>query len=169
MKYLSIVFILFSLAVQPAHAQKKCLKKFYREYRGEAFRFKVGVGSVPIRLASWIIPASVMKEEGVPLKELLSKVQRVKVYTISVDEGIPVETAAIQRLKQTLINNEKFEQLVEVRNGTSIVHLLNKGKDDELGKVVLLVQDEHEFVMVNLHTRLQMKDVNSLIQQFAGI
>jgi hypothetical protein len=167
MKYCSILVVALLLAVSPAMAQKKALRKFYRQYRGDAFTFKIGVGRLPLKLASWIVPASAMKEEGVPLKHLLSKVQKVKVYTISGDERPPVDIAAMQRLKQTLIDKDGFEPLVEVREGNSLVHLLNRGKDDELGNVVILVQDESDFVMVNLRTTLQMKDVNTLIQGFA--
>lgn len=167
MKYCSILVVALLLAVSPAMAQKKALRKFYREHRGDAFTFKIGVGRLPLKLASWIVPASAMKEEGVPLKHLLSKVQKVKVYTISGDERPPVDIADMQRLKQTLINKDGFEPLMEVREGNSLVHLLNRGKEDELGNVVILVQDESDFVMVNLRTTLQMKDVNMLIAGFA--
>jgi hypothetical protein len=167
MKYCSILIIALILAVSPAMAQKKALRKFYREHRGDAVTFKIGVGRVPLKLASWIVPASAMKEDSVPLKQLLSKVQKVKVYTISGDERPAVDIADMQRLKQRLIDKDGFEPLVEVREGKSLVHLLNRGKDDELGNVVILVQDESDFVMVHLRTTLQMKDVNMLIKGFA--
>ncbi|PWV51767.1 DUF4252 domain-containing protein [Chitinophaga sp. S165] len=167
MKYYSILIVLLMLAVSPAMAQKKALRKFYREHRGDAFTFRIGVGRVPLKLASWIVPASAMKEDSVPLKHLLSKVQKVKVYTISGDERPAVDIADMQRLKQTLIDKDHFEPLLEVREGNSLVHLLNRGKEDELGHVVILVQDESDFVMVNLRTTLQMKDVNMLVKGFA--
>lgn len=167
MKYCSLLLAALLLAVSPAMAQKKSLRKFYRAHRGDAFTFRIGVGRVPLKLASWIVPKSAMKEDSVPLKHLLSRVQKVKVYTISGDERTPVDIADMQQLKQTLIEKDKFEPLMEVRDGNSVVHLLNRGKDDELGRVVILVQDESDFVMVNLRTTLQMKDVNMLIKGFA--
>ncbi|MCF6404251.1 DUF4252 domain-containing protein [Chitinophaga filiformis] len=167
MKYCTILVAALLLAVSPAMAQKKSLRKFYREHRGDAFSFRIGVGRMPLILASWIVPASAMKEDGVPLKHLLSKVQKVKVYTISGDERPPVNVADMQQLKQMLIEKDRFEPLIEVRHENSVVHLLNRGKDDELGRVVILVQDETDFVMVNLRTTLHMKDVNMLIEGFA--
>jgi hypothetical protein len=166
-KCCSVLLVALLLAVSPAVAQKKYLRKFFREYGEDAYTFKIGVGRIPLKLASWIVPASAMKENKVPLKQLLSKVQRIKVYLIAGDEDMPVSTGAIQKLKQTLIEKERFEQLVEVRDKGSIVHLLSRGKDDELGNVVILVQDEHDFVMVNLQTHLHVSDVNLLIQGFA--
>lgn len=167
MKYFSILVAALLLAVSPAMAQKRSLRKFYRAHRGDAFTFRIGVGRVPLKLASWIVPKSAMKEDSIPLKHLLSRVQKVKVYTISGDERPAVDIADMQQLKKTLIEKDKFEPLVEVREGNSVVHLLNRGKDDELGRVVILVQDESDFVMVNLRTTLQMKDVNMLIKGFA--
>lgn len=167
MKYCSILLVALLLAVSPAMAQKKSLRKFYRAHRGDAFTFRIGVGRLPLKLASWIVPASAMEEEGVPLKRLLSKVQKVKVYTISGDERPAVDIADMQRLKQMLIDKDRFEPLMEVRHDKSVVHLLNRGKDDELGNVVILVQDERDFVMVNLRTTLHMEDVNILIEGFA--
>ncbi len=167
MKYYSFLIVLLMLAVSPAMAQKKALRKFYREHRGESTAFRIGVGRLPLKLASWIVPASAMKEDGVPLKHLLSKVQKVKVYTLSGNGEPAVDITAMQRLKQTLIDKDHFEPLMEVREGNSLVHLLNRGKEDELGHVVILVQDESDFVMVNLRTTLEMKDVNLLLKGFA--
>jgi hypothetical protein len=167
MKYCSILLVMLLLAVSPAMAQRKHLRKFYREYRGDAVRIKIGVGRVPLKLASWIMPASVMKEEGVPLKRLLSKVQKIKVYTISGGGEYKVNTADIQRLKSTLIEKDKFEPLMEVRHDGSNIFMLNKGTEEELGNVVIFVQSEADFVIVNLRTHLHMNDVNQLIEGFA--
>lgn len=167
MKYYILLVAAVLLTVSPALAQKKALRKFYREHRGDAITFKIGVGRVPLKLASWIIPASAMFDEGVPLKRIISRVQKVKVYTISGDEGTPVNVADMKRLKKTLIEEDQFEPLMEVREGNSIVHILNKGNDDELGNVVILVQEDSDFVMVNLRTTLRMDDVNLLIQGVA--
>ncbi|SFD52643.1 protein of unknown function [Chitinophaga sp. CF118] len=170
MKYCAIILVFFLLAVSPAIAQKKCLRKFYREQRrnGHGETFKIGLGRVTLKFASLVIPANVMEEDGIPLKHLLSKVHRLKLYTIAGNpQDSTVETAAIERLKQTLVEKEHFESLVEVRHQGSIVHLMNKGKGDDVGNLVVLIQDENDFVILHLRTDLEMKDINQLVQQFA--
>ena len=168
MKYCAIILVCFVLAVNSATAQKRELRKFYREQRGNAETFKIGLGYVTLRLASWIIPAKLVGEDGAQFKHLLSKVQRFKMYAISSYQGNDsVQTAAIQKLTKKLVEKEHFEPLVDVRDGGSIVHLLSKGKDDELGNVIVLVQDEHDFLIVHLHTHLLISDVNQIIRQFA--
>lgn len=164
MKYCSIILVLFLLAVSPVMGQKKHLRKFYREQKWEhhAAGFRIGVGGFMMRFAALIIPASVMEEDGVCVKPMLSRIHKIKVYTLQTDEKIPLE-----RLRQTLIEKEQFEPLVEVRHQGSQIYLLNKGKGDNLGKMVALVQGDGEFVMVYLRTNLHMEDINQFVQQLA--
>lgn len=168
MKYCSILIVALLLAVSPAMAQKKSLRKFYREQRrhSDVMGVRIGVGRIPLKLASWIVPKSAMKEDGVPLKRLIGKVQKVKLYTLIGSQNV-VDVASIQRLKQTLIDKDGFETLMEVRDKDANVFIMNKGKDDELGNVVMLIQEDTEFVIVNLRTKLHMDDVNTLIEGFA--
>lgn len=165
MKYIAIIAIVLLFAVSPAMAQKKSLRAFYREYRGECTGVRIGVGRVPLKLASWIIPAN-GDEDTRQIKRVLGRVHKVKVYTLAGASKDLIDITAIRRLKETLISKDGFESLVEVRHEGAMVYMLNKGKDDELGNVVILVQDEADFVMVNLRTKLHTDDVNALIQGF---
>lgn len=164
MKQLTIAIVTVLLCCSSAVAQKKCLKRFFREQKGMSFGIKIGVGALPLRIASSFIPAD---SETVALKHMLRHVQHVKVYAISGNRGEVVTPADVEKLKNTLQLKEHFEPLVDVRNGSSFVHVLNRGTEDELGNVIMLVQDENNFVIVHLRTTLDMKDVNGLIQQFA--
>jgi hypothetical protein len=168
MKYCSILIAALLLAVSPAIAQKKSLRKFYREQRrrSDVMGVRIGVGRIPLKLASWIVPKSAMKEEGVPLKQLIGKVQKVKLYTLMGSQNF-VDVGSIQRLKQRLIDKDGFETLMEVRDKGANIFIMNKGKEDELGNVVMLVQEDAEFVIVHLRTKLHMNDVNTLIEGFA--
>lgn len=164
MKYCSIILVLFLLAVGPVMGQKKHLRKFYREQKWEhhAVGFRIGVGGFMMRFASWIIPASLLEQDGVSFKPIISKVHKVKVYTLQTGAPVPLD-----RLRQTLIDKEHFEPLVEVRHQGSHVYLMNKGKGDNVGKLIALVEGDGELVMVYLRTDLDIKDVNLIVQQLA--
>jgi hypothetical protein len=172
MKYCSIILVLFLLAAGPALGQRKCLRKFYREQkRGQhAETFKIGLGRVTMKLANLFIPKDLMEEDGIPFKKLISSVHRMKLYTIS-GQGpdSTVRTASIQRLKQRLIDREHYEELVEVRHEGSIVHFMNRsrGNDDNVGDLIILVQDDHDFVILDLRTSLKLSDVNQVVRQLA--
>ncbi|SEW38351.1 protein of unknown function [Chitinophaga sp. YR573] len=170
MRYCSIILVLFFLAAGPAMGQRKCLRQFYHEHkRGQhAETFKIGLGRLTMKFANLFIPANLMEEDGIPFKRLFSSVHRMKLYAISgTGPDSTVETASIQRLKQRLIDRYKFEPLVEVRHEGSIVHLLNKGNEDNVGDLIVLVQDAHDFVILDLRTSLKISDINQLVRQLA--
>ncbi|MET6997196.1 DUF4252 domain-containing protein [Chitinophaga defluvii] len=159
----TIIGLLF-LAGHAAFAQEKILREFRNAHRGEGETFTLGLSFVPLKLASWIIPADAIDEEsGVSIKHIVRKIRSLKVYTIEMKDR-QISSEDIYNLKQKLIRKAGFESLMEVRDKGSVVHILNKGRADEIGNLVMLVQDNKEMVMVNLHTSLKMEDLNALIR-----
>ena len=167
MKYCITFAIACMLAIGSLQAQDRSLTRFYYAHRQDAMTFKIGIGSIPLHFASWMVPKNVKADNGMELKKLLSKIHHIKIYTIEGHGGAAVDTREIQELKDRLIRKDHFEALMEVRDEGSIVHILNKGKGDELGNMVMLVQDENDFVIVHLKTSLHMSDINSVIHEFA--
>jgi hypothetical protein len=168
MKYCSIILVLFLLSTGSVAGQNKYLRKFYREEKrkGHGETFKIGLGRITLKLAAWIIPASVMEEQGVPLKHLLSKVQRLKLYTIEGNSGDSTTgIASMMKLKKVLVERYHYDPLMEVRDEGSVVHILNKGKEGDLGNLILLVKDENDFVILHLRTTLKMEELSSVVQQ----
>jgi hypothetical protein len=152
-------------AAGPAFGQQKYLKKFQRTYYDRAETHRIGLGFL-IKIGRGLIPARLIGDEDVTtIKRLLKKVSKLKVYTITPDENETIAAEDITRLRQTLIDRSHLEPLLEVRDQGSHVYLLNKGKDDELGNVVMLVKDEEDMVMVHFHTRLKMDDIQDLINR----
>ncbi|WP_343672949.1 DUF4252 domain-containing protein [Chitinophaga sp.] len=160
---LSIVCCLF-LGTSTTHAQDRLLMQFYNAHRGVAETFKIGIGWFPLRLAGGFIPNEIDKD-GVDAKKLFSKIHRIKLYVMEGYDG-PIPTSDLLKLKQKLIDKEHFDLLMEARDHGSVVHVLNKGTDDNLGNVVLLIQDEKDMVIVHLHTSLHVDDINMLIKEF---
>jgi hypothetical protein len=168
MRYLTITFVAFAcmLFCSPVLAQKRCLRKFFRHEKGMSFGMRIGVGAFPLRVASWVIPAS--DSETVVARHVLQHVKHVKVYLLSSrSNNVAVSTEAISDLRNTLQTKEHFDPLIDVHNGSSVVYVLNKGKEDELGNVIMLVQSENNFVIVHLRTTLDMKYINGIVGQFA--
>jgi len=158
----------FLLSATAVSAQDKSLREFRNKYRGAAETHTVGLGSFSMRLAGWCLSFDDSDADAGAIKHALKNVRRVKIYTISNVNGTTVSNDDIADLKSNLQRNENFDLLMEVRDKGSLVHVLNKGKDDELGNVVMLVQDQQDFVIVNLQTTLKIAEINSLIRQFAS-
>jgi hypothetical protein len=169
MKSLIIAACCFGLSATAVVAQDKSLREFRNKYRGSAETHKVALGPFSMKMAGWCLSFDDDDDADLrTVKHLLKNVHRVKVYTITNVNGTTVKGEDITQLKNNLEHREHFDVLMEVRDKGSLIHVLNKGKDDELGKVVMLVQDENDFIIVNLDTNLKVADINSLIRQFAS-
>jgi hypothetical protein len=158
----------FLLTASAVSAQDRCLREFRNKHRANAEVHTVAVGGFSLQLAGWCMSFAGEDADAKSIKHALKNVRRVKVYTISNVNGSTVSYDDIAELKSNLQRNEHFDMLMEVRDKGSLIHVLNKGNDDELGHVIMLVQDEKDFVIVNLQTTLKIAEVNSLIRQFAS-
>lgn len=156
------------LSASAVSAQDRCLREFRNKHRAGSEVHTVSMGGVSLKLAGWCLSFADDDADAKSVKHALKNVQKVKIYTISNVNGSTVSGEDIAELKSNLQRNEHFDLLMEVREKGNLVHVLNRGNDDELGNVVMLVQDQSDFVIVNLQTTLKMSDVNSLIRQFAS-
>ena len=168
MKSLLIAAGCMFLSATAVKAQDKCLREFRNKYKGSAEIHTVNLGKFALNLGSLCLSFDNEDADAKAMGHALKGIQKVKVYTISNVKGGTVSYDDIADLKSNLQRNENFDLLMEARENGSRVHILNKGKDDELGNVVMLVQEENEFVIVNLQTTLKIADINHLIRQFAS-
>ncbi|GAA0565565.1 DUF4252 domain-containing protein [Chitinophaga japonensis] len=167
MKTLITCCLLLALAAGPVSAQRKYLKEFQREYRGKAETYRIGLGFLA-KIGGALLPASLIdegedKETAVVVKRMLRKVKRMKLYVIQAKNSDAIDRESLYRLRQNLADKAGLEPLLEVRDQGSTVYMMNKGKGDELGNVVVLIKDESELVMLHLRTRMLMKDIQDLI------
>ncbi|HEY0273707.1 MAG TPA: DUF4252 domain-containing protein [Chitinophaga sp.] len=161
---LSIAAGLGLLIALPAQAQRKSLRAFCREYQGQAEIHTFAVGRPLLALASWVIPAK--DEDSRVAKHLLHRLRHLKLYTLTVDPDARVQDGAMERLK-TRLEAEHFESLADIRSKDAIVHVMSSGRPENLGNVVLMVKDEEDIVFISLRTRLTLKDVADVVNQYA--
>ncbi|WP_298734787.1 DUF4252 domain-containing protein [uncultured Chitinophaga sp.] len=165
MKRCIILSAFLLMGAIPALCQQKYLKSFQREYYDKATTFRMGLGFL-IKLGANVIPASAFDDEdGVIIKRMFRKVNSMKLYVISADDSETISSKDVHRLRQTLISKSGLEPLLEVRDKDNSVYMLNKGKGDELGNVVMLIKDEKELVMLHFHTSMLMSDIQGLIDK----
>lgn len=165
MKHYLVLTIAALFFLGSAQAQDHSLARFYNSHRGTASTFKIGVSRGMLRFVTSFIPNQTADKDLASAKKIISHVHRIKIYAIeSYEDGFMQKD--LSDLKRSLIRHDHFETLMEVRDKGSYVQVLNKGADDELGNVVMLIQDAKEVVIVHLHTTLKMDDINMLIDQF---
>jgi hypothetical protein len=165
MKRCILISACLLLGTLPALCQQKYLKSFQREYYDKANTFRMGLGFL-IKIGGSVIPASAFdNEDGAVIKRMLRKVSRMKLYVISAEDSGTIDTKDVRRLQQTLIRKSGLESLLEVRDNGSAIYMLNKGKGEELGNVVMLIKEEKELVMLHFHTSMLMSDIQDLIDR----
>ncbi|WP_440134060.1 DUF4252 domain-containing protein [Chitinophaga sancti] len=158
------LFVCLFFNTTSTQAQDRLLSQFYNAHRGVAVTFRIGVGRLPMRFISGLIPRDKVAD-GADAKMIFSKIHKIKLYAMEGYDG-PIPAADLLSLKRKLIDKDHFDVLMEVRNKGSVVHILNKGADDNLGNVVMLIQDEKDILIVHLHTSLKVDDINMLIREF---
>lgn len=146
-----------------ASAQRKQLRRFTNEHCAVAETHRIGLSFLPLRVVSWFIPGSAWDGDAREVKLLLKKVKSVKLYTIQMDNGEPVSRESIDRLKEDLYNESKYEPLVDIRHPEGHVQVLGNAKtDDRIDNLVVLINDAEDMVMVHLKTKLTMSDVSRI-------
>lgn len=165
MKHCLVLTIAALFFLGSAQAQDHSLARFYNSHRGTAVTFKIGVGRGMLHFANSLIPNKTGDKDVASAKKIISNVHRIKIYAMeSYEDGFLQKDLAV--LKQRLVKKDHFETLMEVRDKGAYVQVLNKGADDELGNVVMLIQDAKDVIIVHLHTTLKIDDINMLIDQF---
>ena len=61
------------------------------------------------------------------------------------------------------IRTSGFEDLIMVKEGSSTVHILSRERKDKLRNLVILVNDEEEFVYMDMKSRLKYEDLSELV------
>ncbi|NIG56127.1 DUF4252 domain-containing protein [Chitinophaga sp. Cy-1792] len=157
------------LMATAAAAQDKSIREFTDNFKGKADVTNVNISSLGLRFAGLITKMAEKNDPDVQtFRKLLKHISHLTVYAFENMDSASVSANDVARLKRSLESRENFEMLMEVREKSSQIYVLNKGKDDELGKLVMLVQDEKDLAVISLKTSLKMDDVNDLVKHFAS-
>ena len=106
------------------------------------------------------IASNLEDEEGEVLQRLAENINGVEVMSIPMyKSGLMPEE--IKGLRNDLTRND-FEEYVTMRDGDRKVNVMAQGKAKEVKNMVVLVEEENEFVLMNVNGTISMKDVAAL-------
>lgn len=92
--------------------------------------------------------------------------RKVKKLRFMATEGDNPITAAEVSDFITNIRSTGYEDLLIVQDGSSTVHMLSREKKEKLKNLVILVNDEEEFVFMDMKSRLKYEDLTGLANSF---
>lgn len=155
---LPLIAILLSSCGSPAS-----VSSFYQEHKRKA-----GVKNMTI--PGWLIYAGtgiahdlVDDEDTKAMLQLAKKVKRLQ-FMIA-EEQSPISPADIQ----TFVHNARadhFEELIVVRDKSTTVNVMVREKGEKLRHLLFLINDESDFVFLNMRTNIKMKDIAKIVDYF---
>ncbi len=162
MKNLFILFIsilTFSISME---AQTFKVNSFYQEYRQYENSFSLTLPGWLMRLGAGIAKKHVAEDDIA--REALSLVKNIrKMKLLVVEDANPISNKSYLNMIQHL-DKHAFERLISVRSDGTHVDILVKEKKGKIRNLIVLVQEEDEFVFLSLKTKLKYEDLNKFIQ-----
>jgi len=114
-----------------------------------------------IRLGASIASLDAEDEAERVALEIVKDVRKAKILT---GENLRIRRSEIQALVGDLAA-EGFEELMTVRSEGSTVNVIIRERKDIIRNVVLIVNDDGEFALISLKTRLYLEDLTYLINK----
>lgn len=149
------VFLFACLALMPVltRAQSKALDTFQRKYKGAEESFSLNVSGGVLRLLMWFDG----NEEDRELKEFAKEVKHVKIFRVP-QRKHGLSLADFNHLKEE-VRKEAFDELMTVRSDDGNVDILIKEKNDLISDILLLINDQDDFVVLSLRGKMDLNKV----------
>jgi hypothetical protein len=119
---------------------------------------------------SFTIPAFVPKFASIFIKgkaerRLVRRTGRTRIMFF--EKNNPMTQTDFVKLTKRTKRKGGLEEVITVKDGKTNVRILVKENGRRIRKMVFLVQDEAEFVMVSVKGRFRYKDLNTLIKKYS--
>ncbi len=156
------ILILFAIGLSSC-STPKTTAQFYHTHK-----HKEGVTN--FKMPGWLIwigggiAQSAVQDPNA--KAGLRLARKVKKLRFMATEGDNPITAAEVSDFITNIRSTGYEDLLIVQDGSSTVHMLSREKKEKLKNLVILVNDEEEFVFMDMKSRLKYEDLTDLANSF---
>ena len=165
MKYLSIILLFVSAA---AYSQSKSAAAFQDKYRDDRDATVVTInGSMFNLFANIADAADEDDEEAQAMARIARDIKSMKILSLPVYKS-GMQPDEIVKLRQDLIS-EKYDELMQVRDGQDRVYFLAQGNDKEVRNMYVLIQESEDFTMLEIEGVLRMEDLARLARQHSDI
>jgi Domain of unknown function (DUF4252) len=152
------VSILFVTSISVAHAQKY-LDRFFNKYKQENAATSFAMG----RPGLWLSAAFSGDKDAAGWLDKISAIRLLALDNQHIS-GLDDDVAVLDRK----LERDHFDELLTVRDGKSNVKILAKQDAKFIRNVVLLVNDENDFVLVHLTGRFSYNDLSKIQSAFSS-
>lgn len=134
------------------------INQFFQKYKNahEAEHFRLG---------GLILDLAVGFTDDEDAKSILKKIKRIRL--LSMDKGNPVEKTDYKNLIKS-INDAKFSPLIKIKDGKDDVNIYVQERNNYISEILILLNGEDEFLLLNLSGKLKFEDLNDLDLDIKG-
>ena len=149
------IFLLFCLGGAPGftQAQSKAIDALQRKYKGTEETFTLNVNGHLLKLLMWF--------DGSPddpeVKELVRHIRHAKMLRIP-NRKRGMSGAEFHRLKAD-VKREAFDELITLRSDGNHVDVLIREKNDRVSDLLLLIEEDDDFVVLALRGKFDLDQV----------
>ncbi|MFK7807245.1 MAG: DUF4252 domain-containing protein [Saprospiraceae bacterium] len=141
------VFLFTSLT-----AQSNSIENFYNQYASEE-------NATNVTIKGWLLDLATNFTTDDESKEVLSKITKLRVLLM--EDGNPVTRSDFKELKKS-IRKDNFEELMKIRDEGSYVDFYVREEGEDITNILMLVNDEDEFVLLSLEGLMKWEDLKNI-------
>ncbi|MEM7108402.1 MAG: DUF4252 domain-containing protein [Bacteroidota bacterium] len=161
-KLVTVIFAVW-IGIGFALGQSKTVREFHGKYKDDRDAKVVSLNGSLFKLMSAIASYDTEDEDAQVIARIGDGIESMDILSVPLfDSGL--QPAEFDGLKDKL-KSEKYEELMNVRDGRDRVSVMTQGGTNEVKNMVILIRDEDSAVVVNVNGTLDMKDIAYLAKK----
>ncbi len=155
---LPLLSLLLSSCGSPA-----TVNAFYREHKRKEGVRNFTIPGWLVWLGTGLANSVIEDEETRVALRLAKKVKRLQLMIT--EDANPISSLDVRSFVSSIHDNG-FEDLIYVRDQETTINIVVKEQRNKLRHLVVLVNDDSDFVFINMRTNIKVKDISKLIRYF---
>ena len=154
MKIKYLLIVIFMVGSSFTYAQNDKLSSLFEKYENEDNVTVVSISKAMFKM----IPGNI-STGNVDIKNIVPKIESLLIITTDKNE---MKTKMYSDFKSTIDKDKDFEELMRVKEGKSNITFNAKKKGDIIKELVMLVNDDEDFVAIRILGNFTVEDVQSI-------
>jgi len=149
-------FLLFS---------QKSVNKFYHKYKRADNTVNMTLPGFVLGMGAKFAKKHMDKEDKKSLMALEFTKSIKSIRLLVMEETNLVSQKDYNKLIDGLKKKDKLSDLITVRDGRTSINILVRDKKKHISNLIVIVNEEDEFVMISIKAKLRYKDLNKFLRE----
>ncbi|MDR0394424.1 MAG: DUF4252 domain-containing protein [Tannerella sp.] len=154
MKTKNLLLMICLLCSSITYAQNSTIDKLFDKYENEDDITFISISKAMFKM----IPKNI-NTGNINIKNIIHKIESMRIIT---SEKAHLKEKMSEEFRSSINNDKGYEELMRVREGKSNVTLNVRKKGDAINELVMLVNDEHDFVVIQISGNFTLGDIQEI-------